>query len=183
MNDTILGGAAELALGEAVIPASLLGDITPNFTEGTRSSETLGGNRTTPSGRFDEATLTFTLFVPSMDYLQAIWPDLYHAKVGGGPQSGNLRFGAGSCASKTPVVANIHYVCDDNSNNDEHFFAVLAAMNWNPTVNPTDGFSVEVTLYAQPNDDGDYFQLGAGNLTTPTLWDAATQAWIPVGSS
>lgn len=183
MNETILGGAAELALGLSTIPASLLGDITPNFTEGTRSSETLGGNRTTPSGRFDEATLTFTMFVPSMDYLQALWPDLYNPKVGGGEQSGNLVFGSGSCATKTPVVANIHYVCDDNSNNDQHFFAVLVAMNWNPTINASDGLSVEVTLYAQPNDNGDYFQLGAGDLTEPTLWDAEAQEWIPVGSS
>lgn len=182
MNDTILGGAAELALGTAVIPASLLGDITPNFTEGTRSSETLGGNRTTPSGRFDESTLTFTLFVPSMDYLKAIWADLYSAPTGSGT-AGHLRFGAGSCASKDPVTANIHYVCDENSNNDQHFFSVLVAMNWNPTINATDGFSVEVTVYVQPNEDLDYFQLGAGDLTQETLWDAATQTWIPVGSS
>lgn len=182
MNDVILGGAAELALGTAVIPASLLGDITPNFTEGTRSSETLGGNRTTPSGRFDESTLTFTLFVPSMDYLEAIWADLYEAPTGSGT-SGHLKFGTGSCAAKDPVVANIHYVCDENSNNDQHFFSTLVAMNWNPTINATDGLSVEVTLYVQPNEDGDYFQLGAGDLTQETLWDAATQAWVPVGSS
>lgn len=182
MNESILGGAAELALGLNVIPPTLLGDITPNFTEGTRSSETLGGNRTTPSGRFDESTLAFTLFVPNMDYLKNIWANLYNAASGSGT-SGNLKFGTGSCAAKEPVTANIHYVCDDNSNNDQHFFAVLPAMNWNPAINPTDGFSVEVTLYVQPNDDGDYFQLGAGDLTQETLWDAATQTWIPVGSS
>lgn len=182
MNDVILGGAAELALGLSVIPASLLGDITPNFTEGTRSSETLGGNRTTPSGRFDESTLTFTLFVPSMDYLKAIWADMYSAPTGSGT-AGQIKFGTGSCSSKDPVVANIHYVCDENSNNDQHMEKVLVAMNWNPTINATDGFSVEVTLYVQPDDDGVYLTLGAGDLTQETLWDAATQTWVPVGSS
>jgi hypothetical protein len=182
MNDVILGGAAELALGEFVIPADLLGDITPNFTEGTRSSETLGGNRTTPSGRYDDATLTFTLFVPSFDYLKAVWPDNYSAPVGGGGQGGNLVFGSGSCASKEPVVANIHYVCDDNSNNDTHIYKTLVSATWNPTINATDGLSVEVTLYAQPNEDGNYFQLGSGSLTEPVLWDAETQDWVPAES-
>jgi hypothetical protein len=182
VNDTLLGGAWELALGESVIPASLLGDITPNFTEGTRSAETLGGNRTTPSGRYDESTLTFTMFVPNMDYLKAIWPDNYNAPTE--PQeAGNLVFGSGSCTSKVPVTANLHQVCDDNSNNDMHMYAVLVAANWNPTINPTDPFSVEVTVYVQPNEDGNYFQLGAGSLTEPVLWDAETQAWVPVGSS
>jgi len=181
MNQTILGGAADLALGLVTIPASLLGDITPNFTEGTRSSETLGGNRTAPSGRYDEATLTFTMFVPSFDYLKSIWPDLYNAPTA--PQvGGNLVFGTGSCTSKTPVVANIHYSCDDNSNNDTHVFSTLVGATWNPTINATDGLSIEVTLYSQPNVDGNYFQLGAGSLTAPTLWDAATQLFVPVAS-
>lgn len=182
MNDVILGGAAELALGTATIPPELLGDITPNFVEATRSSATLAGNRTQPAGMFDTSELTFTLFVPSMDYLKNIWADLYEAPDA--PQtSGNLVFGAGSCTSKTPVVGNIHYTCDENSDNDQHFYKLLVAMNWNPTINQTDGLSVEVTLYAQPNEDGNYFQLGAGSLEEPVLWDAATQAWVPVGSS
>lgn len=180
MNDVILGGAVDLALGTSVIPADLLGDITPNFTEGTRSSETLGGNRTTPSGRYDEATLTFTLYVPSFDYLKAIWPDNYNAGTGGVP--GNLVFGSGKCASRTPVVANLHYVCDEDSRNDTHIYRVLAAATWNPTHNATDGLAVEVTLYAQPNEDGNYYQLGSGNLTQATLWDAETQTWVPVES-
>lgn len=182
MNDTILGGAAELALGLSVIPASLLGDITPNFTEGTRSSETLGGNRTSPSGRFDESTLTFTMFVPSMDYLKNIWADLYSAPTGSGT-GGNIKLGAGSCATKDPVVANIHYVCDEDSNNDQHMNSVQVAMNWNPTINPSDGLSVEVTLYVQPDEDGVYISLGAGELNRRSLWDAETQAYVAVGSS
>lgn len=181
MNDVILGGSADLALGTAVIPADLLGDITPSFTEGERSSDTLGGNRTAPSGRYDEATLTFTLFVPSFDYLKNIWPDRYNAAAGA--SAGNLVFGAGSCATKTPVVANIHYTCDDDSRNDTHIYKVLVAANWNPTHNATDGLSVEVKLYAQPNSSKNYFQLGSGDLTQNTLWNAATQTWDAVTSS
>lgn len=180
MNDTILGGAAELALGTAVIPASLLGDITPNFTEGTRTSDTLGGSRVTPSGRYEDATLTFTLFVPSFDYLRNIWPDNYNAAAGAA--GGNLVFGAGSCASRVPVTANIHYTCDADSRNDMHIYSVLVGASWNPTYNADDGLSVEVTLYAQPNDAGNYYQLGSGDLTENALWDATTQAWVPVAS-
>lgn len=176
MDTTILGGAAELSLGLQTIPASLLGDITPNFTEGTRTSDTLGGSRVAPSGRYDDATLTFTLFVPSFDYLKNIWPDNYNAGTGSVP--GNLVFGAGSCAARTPVTANIHYVCDTDSRNDMHIYSVLVGASWNPTYNADDGLSVEVTLYAQPNSSGNYYQLGSGNLTENSLWDAATQTWI-----
>jgi len=180
-NDVILGGAADLALGIAVLPAALIGDITPNFVETTRSSETLGGTRTQPAGMFETSELSFTLFVPNMDYLKNVWADLYNAPTA--PQlGGNLVFGSGSCASKTPITGNIHYVCDDNSNNDQHFYKLLIAMNWNPTMNQSDGFSVEVMLYAQPNADGNFFQLGAGSLTEPVLWNAASQTWEAVAS-
>lgn len=178
-NSVILGGSADLAIGVNTIPAALLSDITPNFAEGTRSSDTLGGKRTQPSGIFDTSELKFTLYVPSIDYLKSIWSGLYNAPTA--PQTGgNLVFGSGKCNSKTPVAVNIHYTCDANSNNDQHFFAGLVAMNWNPKVNAKDGLMVEVTIYLQPNDDGNYFQLGSGSLTAPVLWAPATQTWVAV---
>ena len=176
---TAMSGTSDLAIGTSVIPASVLGDITPNLTQDTRSSERMTGTVTSPANRYSEATLTFTIFPPSMDYMKAVWADAYNAKSGTGT-SGNIVLGAGSCISKTPVPINIHPICDTNSNNDQHFYGGIVAMNWNPTLNGTDDISVEVTIHLQPNEDGNYGQIGAGDLTQETLYDAVTGTWTPV---
>lgn len=179
-NDVILGGEAEVAIGQSLIPARFLGDITPNFVEGTRETTTLGGTRTAPSGSLETAELTFTLYLPNMDYLKNVWADIYNAPTA--PQlAGNFVLGGGSCTTRTPVPVNIHYTCDPNSDNDVHIFAGIVAFNFNPTYNDSDGLSVEVTVYAQPTEDGTV-QIGAGDLTQPTLWNAATGEFEPIGS-
>lgn len=180
MPDVILGGMADLAIGEALIPARYLGDISPNFEEGTRESTTLGGTRTTPSGMLTTSELTFTMFLPSMDALKWIWADIYNAPSA--PQlTGNFVLGSGTCSTRTPVPVNIHYTCDENSNNDVHIYAGVVAFNFNPTYNDADGLSVEVTIYAQPTDDGTVL-IGTGDLTEPVLWDHETGTWQPVAS-
>ena len=178
--DVILGGMADLAIGEATIPARYLGDISPNFEEGTRESTTLGGTRTTPSGMLDTSELTFTLFLPSMDYLKNIWADIYNAPSGS-QLTGNFVLGSGVCSTRTPVPVNIHYTCDEDSSNDVHIYAGVVAFNFNPTYNDSDGLSVEVTVYAQPTDEGTVL-IGTGDLTEPVLWDAEAQDWVPVSS-
>lgn len=178
--DVILGGEAELAIGQALIPARYLSDISPNFEEGTRESTTLGGTRTTPSGMLETSELTFTLYLPSMDYLQNVWAEIYNAPSGG-YDAGNFVLGGGSCQTRTPVPVNIHYTCDEDSRNDVHIFAGIVAFNFNPTYNDSDGLSVEVTIYAQPTDEGTV-QIGAGDLTEAVLWDHETEEWVPVSS-
>lgn len=178
--DVILGGEAEVAIGQSLIPARYLGDISPNFEEGTRESTTLGGTRTTPSGMLETSELTFTLYLPSMDFLKNIWEDIYNEPSA--PQlTGNFVLGGGSCVMRTPKPVNIHYTCDENSNNDVHIFAGIVAFNFNPTYNDSDGLSVEVTIYAQPTEDGTV-QIGTGDLTEPVLWDHETEDWVPVAS-
>lgn len=180
MNETILGGKAEVAIGVNTIPAELLSDIVPNFIEGTRETTTLAGTRTQPSGSFETAELGFTMYVQSMDYFKYLFPDEYNLPSGT-QTTGNLIFGASSCTTKEPVVVNIHYTCDDTDDNDVQIFSALVAMNFNPTYNDSDGLSVEVTVYAQPTDAG-YFRLGTGDLTQPSIWDAETQETVPIGS-
>lgn len=180
MNDVILGGQAEVAIGTSLIPARFLGDITPNFEEGTRESTTLGGTRTSPSGMLDTAELTFTLYLPNMDYLKNIWADIYNTPTGG-YDAGNFVLGSTSCTTREPVPVNIHYTCDADSRNDVHIFAGIVAFNFNPTYNDADGLSVEVTIYAQPTDDGTV-QIGAGDVSEAVLWDHTTEDWVPVSS-
>lgn len=180
MQETLLGGKWELAIGSSVIPPQFLGDITPNYEEGVRETTTQAGIRRQPSGVADTAELTFTLYLPNIDYLKAIWGDIYNSPVG--PyDAGNFVFGSGTCQTRTPVVVNAHLVCDEDSRNDIHIYAGLVSYSFNPTLNATDSMSVEVTIYMQPTEDG-YFQIGAGDVSEAVLWDATAQDWEPVDS-
>lgn len=180
MNETILGGKAELAIGTSLIPAQFLGDIVPNFQEGVRETTTLGGTRSAPSGNYETAELTSTLFLPSMDYLKNIWDEIYNAPAGN--TTGNFFLGSNTCQTREPVPINIHYTCDDNDANDVHIFAGLVAFNFNPTYNDSDGLSVELMIYAQPTDEG-YVRIGTGDLTQESIYDVATESTVPVTSS
>lgn len=178
--DTILGGKAELAIGTALIPAAFLSDINPDFEEGTRETTTLGGVRTQPSGLYDTAMLAFTLYLPSMDYLKNIWAEIYNAPSGG-QTTGNFILGSDTCSTREAVPVNIHYTCDDNDDNDVHIFAGLVSFTFNPTYTDSDGLSVDVTVYAQPTDDG-YVRIGTGNLAVESIYDVATESTVPVTS-
>lgn len=180
MNPTALGGRASLAINEIEIPSYMISEIVPNFAEGTRTRTTLGGIFNRPSGVFETAELQFTLFVPSYDYLKHIFPGEYNAPTA--PQtSGNLIFGAQACTTREAVPVNVHYECEDTDANDIHIFAAIAQMNFNPTLNDSDDLSVQITLQAQPTEDG-LFRLGTGDLTTPSIYDPATETTVPVGS-
>jgi hypothetical protein len=180
MNPTALGGKASIAINEIEIPSYMISEITPNFVEGTRTRTTLGGVFNRPSGVFETAELSFTLFLPSYDYLKNIFPGEYNAPTA--PQTtGNLIFGAGTCSTTVAVPVNIHYECEGTDANDIHIFGALAAMNFNPTLNDSDDLSVQVTLYAQPTTAG-LFRLGTGDLTAPSIYDPATETTIPVAS-
>jgi len=181
MNPTALGGRATIAINEIEIPSYMISEITPNFVEGTRERTTLGGVFNRPSGVFDTAELSFTLFIPSMDYLKHIFPGEYNAPTNIAQPTGNLVFGAQTCTTKVPVPVNVHYECDDTDDNDLHIFGALAQMSYNPTMNDSDDLSVEITLMAQPTEDG-LFRLGTGNLAEPSIYDAETEETVPVES-
>jgi hypothetical protein len=178
----VLGGPAEVAINGTTIPAQLLSEVAVELTEGTRERETLGGTFNRPSGVFDTAQATFTMFLPSMDYLKDIFPDLYNTPSGG-QTTGNLIFGTGSCSVRTGGPVNIHYSCEDTDDNDIYFYNALAQLNFNPTYNATDDLQVEVTLLAQPDDDGNIARLGTGDLTQPSVYDPVTETTVPLGSS
>lgn len=176
-----LGGKAEIAIGNLVIEPQFLQTITVNFQEGTRSVNSLGGVISTPSQLFETAEATFTMILPSMDALKQAFPHIYEAPTGAGEDlSGRIKFGGNTCSTLTPVPVNIHYTCQPNSDNDFHINAGLVVANFNPTWNDTDALTVEVTILAQPDENGEYGFAGAGDLTQKTLWDATTQSFVPI---
>lgn len=180
-GNTVLGGPAEVALNETAIPSQLLSEVTVELTEGTRERETLGGTFTRPSGVFETAMATFTMYLPNMDYLKNIFPGRYNAPSGA-QTTGNVIFSADNCAAIDAGPVNIHYTCDDNDDNDVYFYNGHVQMNFNPTYNASDDLTVEITIYANPDEDGNVARLGTGDLTEESIYDPETEETVPVTS-
>ncbi len=176
---TLLAGKWELAIGNMLIPASLLGDISPNYEEGIVEAETQAGKRSQPSGKADTAELTFTLFIETMDTLKAVFADMYNQPTAEAQKSGNIVFGGGTCSTRTPLPINIHPVCEKTDDNDIHIYGGLVKATFNPTLSTSDAASVEVTVAMQPTEEG-YMRIGTGDLSQPSYWDTTTQSTKPL---
>lgn len=179
MATTYLGGKAELAFGTSVIEPEFLGSITVNYVEGTRSTTSLAGTITKPSGSYDTAEITGSFLLPSMDALQKLYAHLY--KAGSADASGRVEFGGNTCVEQTAKTVNIHYTCEANSKNDFHANDALIKADFNVTYDTDGVLTVPFTILAQPDENGVYGWAGNGDLTREnTLWDASTQTWVTV---
>lgn len=169
-------GAWEMSIGDVLIPAELLGDISPNYDEATSDADTQAGTRTTPLGKPETAELTFTLYLPSLDYLKTLWDEAYNAGTGT-QTTGNVIFGNGSCQTRTALPINIHLVCEDTDDNDIHIFAGIVKQTFNPTLSGTEVLSIESTIFMQPTSNG-YIRLGTGDLTQVSHYDVASESTV-----
>ncbi len=179
----ISAGTYELSVGDTTIPAELLGALSPNYQEGTISADTQAGTITTPSGSAETSEFTFTMFLPktnAMEYLGALWPSAFNAPTGEAQKTGNIEFGRGSCKARTPVPYHIHNICDDTDDNDIHIPAGLALIQFNPSFEPKNAVSVEITVSMQPDENGVRFRFGTGDLSQPSKYDATTQKTVPI---
>lgn len=169
-----LGGLAEVAINGITIPANILSEVNVTLEEGTRERTTLAGVFTRPSGTLSSAMATFTMYLPSIDYLKDIFPEKYNAPTS--PQAtGNIIWDTETCTVPEVGPVNIHYTCDENDNNDVHFYEGAVQLNFNPTYNGTDDLTIEVTVHAQPDNSGRVYRLGTGNLTAESIYNPTTQ--------
>lgn len=179
MNEQYQSGTVEVAIGKGVLTPDRLGDVAVNFQEGTRSGDPLSGNVTLPSRRFDERTITFPLFLRGVDELEDLWPEYYNKPTGS--TNGNITVGTGACNLGLSVI-NIHPVCEPDSRADFQTKGTVS-ITWNPSYSGTGLLQTEVTIYCQDLAQGTAFKYGAGDLTEDSLWDAETQAYVPVESA
>jgi hypothetical protein len=174
---TTLEGAAEVAINETLIPASMLSEIAVEFEEGVRERTTLGGRFRKPSGVLETAEVRFTLYLPSMDYLKNIFPGRYNAPTA--PQtSGNLIINSDTCVSTDAGKVNIHWTCDENDGNDIYIYNGHAVLNLSMTINADDAVSVEVRILAEPDNSGNVARFGTGNLTAVSVYDPETETTV-----
>ena len=174
MATQVLGGKASVQFGLAEIPSFMLSQISVEVTEATRERETLGGTFRRPSGVVETAQAVVTMYLRNVEDLKAIFPGQYNAPTA--PQLvGNLIVGSDSCATATGGALNIHFDCDDTDNNDIFFYNAVPMLNFSATYNASDDLTVEVTFMAQPDDSGNIFRFGTGNLTAASSWNYATE--------
>jgi hypothetical protein len=169
----VLGGAAEVSINGVTIPAQYLSEVAVELTEGTRERETLGGTFTKPSGVLETAQATFTMYLPSMDYLKHLFPARYNAPSGE-QDTGNVVFNSDTCVETEAGPVNIHFTCEPLDNNDVFFYSALAQLNFNATYTASDDLTIEVTIFAQPDDDGNVARMGTGDLTSDSYYDETT---------
>lgn len=174
---TIMAGKWEMSIGNVLIPAELLGELSISYEEGTSEADTQAGTITTPNGKAETAEATTTIYLPSFDYLKNIYADGYNA--GGEGLAGQVIFGANSCKTQTPVEVNIHPVCDTTDDNDIHFSALIAH-TFNLTLSTSDPVSIETTMYLQPTDANGRLRVGTGDLTQKSYYDVTSQTTKPV---
>lgn len=174
MATQVLGGKASLQFGLAEVPSFMLSEISVEVTEGTRERTTLAGTFRRPSGTIDTAQAMVTMYLRSVEDLKSIFPGQYNAPTA--PQAiGNLIVGSDSCATATGGPLNIHFDCDTTDDNDVFFYNAVPMLNFNTTYNASDDLTVEVTFMAQPDDNGNIFRFGTGNLTAASSWNYATE--------
>lgn len=181
MSTTVLeGGKYQMSVDNVLIPGDLLGDIAVQYTEAVKERTTQLGTIRTPAGTVEEASMTFTLFLPNIDYLKNIFPENYNepTNTGANARTGNLVFGGNSCQTYNTHIFNIHPTCEANDNNDWHFEGTVNR-DFNPTLNGTDDVSIELTVNMSNSEAlGGMLRLGTGDLSQNSKWDPTTQATI-----
>lgn len=174
-STTYLGGKAELAFGTNVIEPAFLGTMTVTLEEGVRTTTSLGGVISKPSGVYETAEVTGEFILPSMDALNKLYAHIYES----GTNGGRVTFGGNTCTEQEPKVVNIHYTCENDSKNDFHAKAGVIKSDFTVSYDTDGNLVVPFTILLQPDEDGEYGFAGAGSLTSSVVWDATTQEYVP----
>lgn len=182
--DYELTGKVDVSLNGITIPAQYLSDdgVVTTLTETVREINTLAGVVRQSTGIYEEAMMTFTVVLPNMNYLKNIFPDMYTASSDRPTVAGRVAFGGDDCTTRTNTPVVSHYTCQPNSDNDIYIPNGSVTASVEMTQNVSDPVTVEITVQAQPDDDGVFAYAGTGDLDGPTLWDAAAEAYEPIGS-
>lgn len=179
MATQVWGGKAQLQFGKSAVPSFMISEVTVEVTEAVRSRDTLAGTFSRPAGTIETAQATMTMYLRSVEDLEAIFPGQYNAPTS--PEdSGNIIIGSSSCATSEGGPLNIHFECEDTDNKDVFFYNAIPLLNFNTTYNSSDDLTVEVTFLANPDDDGNVVRIGTSDLTMKSKWDYASENTVPV---
>lgn len=161
------------------VPPELLGTVTVNIEEGEVETNTQAHVWRQGNGKHN-ATATVMMFLPSLGYLGKILRSKYNA-ASAPEDPGNLVVAAGTCSGQDTGVFHIHPICEDNDKNDVHFYEAEARPN-SEIEYSEDGnaIGVELIFNGHPDEDGNIFRLGTGDLTQDVVYDAETDTYTVV---
>lgn len=172
------GDAVEISFGTFTIPANMLGEVSTSFPTRTRERTTQTGTFTRSTGSLENPSVTAAVFVPSLDWLgKNILKSKYNDPTD--PQvAGNVVWNSETCATIDAGKVNIHPVCNATDADDIYLYNASLQVNLETVFNGTDDPSVEFVFHANPDDDGNVYRIGSGNLTALSHYNAATQATV-----
>lgn len=173
-----LGDAVEISFLDFTIPAALLGDVTTSFPTRTRERNTQAGTFTRASNSLDNPNVTAQLFIPSLDWLgKNILKSKYSAPTAPA-KGGNVVWNSDVCATLDAGPVNIHPACNDTDDDDIFLYNAELQVNFETTFNNSDEPTVELVFHANPDDNGNVYRLGSGDLTALSHYDAATTTTV-----
>lgn len=169
--------------GGVRIPADMLAEsIEVTGDEGTTSVQTFAGSRSQPSGTYDDPQVMFTVLL-TPELLRAVYPELSDTSVDRPTIAGQTVFGGQECTVRENAKIVIHWTCDGNSDNDWYIPNVNLSQNFSATFTPNEVITLPITGYIQYSTEiGGLVQVGTGDLTEPTLFDASTGTYEAISS-
>ena len=126
--------------GEKLIPTELLGDIKTKIAMKTVEKDTQAGTSKRRTNVVDTAEATFTLYLPSLDFLGKIFPEYYASSTAGG---GAVTFG-GKNVKVAEMPVNMHQKGAETDENDVHFFKATVNVDFELSQTTSDDPSVEL---------------------------------------
>lgn len=181
MNENVLGGVVEISFRDYTIPAHLLGEPSINIEEGTRERTTQAGTYRRGSGTLDTAEVTVPMFIPSWEWFGENIMRARFTEADG--NTGNVIWNANTCSGTMDAgPVNFHYVCDTNDANDIFFHNASLRVTINPTFATGEDLMVELTFHANPDEEGNVFRLGTGDVTEESVYDPESGGPVPVTS-
>lgn len=163
------------------IPPQLLGTVTVSTEEGEVETNTQAHTWRQGNGKHN-ATVTAMIFLPNPSYLGKIFRNKFNA-ASDQNDPGNMIVRAGDCASEDEGVLHIHPICEENDKNDVHVYSAEPRLS-NELEFSEDGnaLGAEIEFHGQPDENGNIFRLGTGDLTQDVLYDAENNTYDPVES-
>lgn len=147
-----MGGQLSVEINSVIVPAFMLGSISPSVAQVLRTSERLSGSTTTPSNQLDNPSFDIAFFPNAWSDLQYFMPENYVGTAGG--TDGQFIMGRSTCTLPTPVEVILHYDCDDSTTRDVTLPVARVAFEDNSERNATEDLSVMIHVYPQPNTLG-----------------------------
>jgi len=138
-----MGGKLSLEINGVVIPAFMLGSVSPSVTQVLRTSERLSGTTTTPTNQLDNPSFDVVFFPNKWADLQYFFPDNMDGE--------SAVFGSDACALPDAVAVAFHYDCDEDEARDINLPVAKVAFEDSSERNATDDLSVTIHIYPQPN--------------------------------